>query len=58
MLVQPEQPVTELLRAAQAGDAGAVEQLLAVVYAQLHQLARSVSAALEGRGGHIVQRTR
>ena len=35
------QPVTELLRAAQAGDAAAAERLLAVVYEQLHHLARA-----------------
>ena len=41
MPAEPDQPVTELLRAAQAGDAGAGERLLAVVYEQLHQLARA-----------------
>ena len=40
------QPVTELLRAAQAGDAAAAERLLAVVYEQLHQLARARMAQL------------
>jgi RNA polymerase sigma factor (TIGR02999 family) len=40
------QPVTELLRAAQAGDAGAGERLLAVVYEELHQLARARMAHL------------
>ena len=40
------QPVTELLRAAQAGDAAAAERLLAVVYEQLHQLARARMAHL------------
>jgi hypothetical protein len=35
------QHITELLRAAQAGDTSAAEQLLAVVYEQLHQLARA-----------------
>jgi RNA polymerase sigma factor (TIGR02999 family) len=40
------QRVTELLRAAQAGDAAAAEQLLAVVYGQLHQLARARMAYL------------
>jgi RNA polymerase sigma factor (TIGR02999 family) len=35
------QHITELLRAAQAGDAAAAERLLAVVYEQLHQLARA-----------------
>ena len=40
------QPVTELLRAAQAGDAAAAERLLAVVYAQLHELARARMAQL------------
>jgi RNA polymerase sigma factor (TIGR02999 family) len=34
------QPVTELLRAAQAGDAAAAEKLLGVVYEQLQQVAR------------------
>jgi RNA polymerase sigma factor (TIGR02999 family) len=40
------QPVTELLRAAQAGDAGAAQRLMAVVYEQLHQLARARMAQL------------
>ena len=40
------QPVTELLRAAQAGDAAAAERLLAVVYEHLHQLARARMAQL------------
>jgi RNA polymerase sigma factor (TIGR02999 family) len=34
------QHVTELLQAVQAGEAGAAERLLAVVYEQLHQVAR------------------
>jgi RNA polymerase sigma factor (TIGR02999 family) len=38
--------VTELLRAAQAGDAAAAERLLAVVYEQLHGLARARMAQL------------
>jgi RNA polymerase sigma factor (TIGR02999 family) len=46
MPAEPDQPVTELLRAAQAGDAGAGERLLAVVYEQLHQLARARMASL------------
>ena len=41
MPAEPDQPVTELLRAAQAGDADAAERLLAVVYEQLRQLARA-----------------
>ena len=40
------QPITELLRAAQAGDAAAAERLLAVVYQELHQLARARMAQL------------
>ena len=40
--------VTQLLRAAQAGDAAAADQLLAVVYEQLHQLARARMGA-QGR---------
>jgi hypothetical protein len=40
------QPVTELLRAAQAGDAAAAQRLLAVVYEELHQLARARMAQL------------
>lgn len=40
------QPVTELLRGAQAGDADAAGRLLAVVYEQLHQLARARMAGL------------
>ena len=46
MAPEPAQPVTELLRAAQAGEPGAAEQLLAVVYEQLHQLARARMAHL------------
>src|SRR5262245_6872428 len=38
--------VTELLRAAQAGDTAAAERLLAAVYEQLHQLARARMAHL------------
>jgi RNA polymerase sigma factor (TIGR02999 family) len=38
--------VTQLLQAAQAGDAVAADQLLAVVYEQLHQLARARMAHL------------
>jgi RNA polymerase sigma factor (TIGR02999 family) len=40
------QPVTELLLAAQAGDTAAAERLMAVVYEQLHQLARARMAHL------------
>jgi RNA polymerase sigma factor (TIGR02999 family) len=40
------QPITELLRAAQAGDAAAAQRLMAVVYEQLHQLARARMAQL------------
>jgi RNA polymerase sigma factor (TIGR02999 family) len=43
---ESSQSVTELLRAAQAGDAGAAERLMAVVYEQLHQLARARMAQL------------
>ena len=43
---EPVQPVTELLRAAQAGDAAAAERLMAVVYEQLHRLARARMAQL------------
>ena len=46
MPAEPDQPVTELLRAAQAGDAGAAERLLAAVYQELHQLARARMAHL------------
>jgi RNA polymerase sigma factor (TIGR02999 family) len=38
--------ITELLRAAQAGDAAAADRLLAIVYEQLHQLARARMAHL------------
>jgi hypothetical protein len=41
MPAEPVQPITELLRAAQAGDAAAAERLLAVVYEQLQQVARA-----------------
>ena len=40
------QPVTELLQAAQAGDAAAAQHLMAVVYEQLHQIARARMAHL------------
>jgi RNA polymerase sigma factor (TIGR02999 family) len=46
MSSEPDQHVTGLLHAAQAGDAGAAEQLLAVVYEQLHHLARARMAHL------------
>jgi RNA polymerase sigma factor (TIGR02999 family) len=46
MPAEPDQPITGLLRAAEAGDAGAAERLLAVVYEQLHQLARARMATL------------
>ena len=39
MSFESGQHVTELLRAAQAGDAAAAERLLAVVYQELHELA-------------------
>jgi RNA polymerase sigma factor (TIGR02999 family) len=38
--------ITQLLRAAQAGDAAAADRLLAIVYEQLHQLARARMAHL------------
>jgi RNA polymerase sigma factor (TIGR02999 family) len=43
---ESDQPVTGLLRAAQAGDAAAAERVLAVVYEQMHQLARTRTAQL------------
>ena len=46
MPAEPDEPVTELLRAAQAGDAAAAGRLLAVVYEQLHRLARARMAQL------------
>jgi RNA polymerase sigma factor (TIGR02999 family) len=46
MPAEPDQPITGLLRAAQAGDADAAEQLLAVVYEELHQLACARMAKL------------
>jgi RNA polymerase sigma factor (TIGR02999 family) len=46
MSAELNQPVTELLRAAQAGDAAAAERLLAAVYEELHQLARARMAHL------------
>jgi RNA polymerase sigma factor (TIGR02999 family) len=46
MAPEPVQPVTELLRAAQAGDAAAAERLMAVVYEHLHLLARARMAHL------------
>jgi RNA polymerase sigma factor (TIGR02999 family) len=46
MSAEADQPITGLLRAAQAGDAAAAERLLAAVYDQLHQLARARMAGL------------
>ena len=46
MASEPTQHVTELLQAAQAGEPGAAEQLLAVVYEELHRLARARMAHL------------
>jgi RNA polymerase sigma factor (TIGR02999 family) len=46
MASESVQPVTELLRAAQAGDAAAAERLMAVVYEELHRLARARMAHL------------
>jgi hypothetical protein len=46
MAAELNQPITELLRAAQAGDDGAAERLLAAVYGELHQLARARMAHL------------
>src|SRR5262245_15338247 len=43
---EPAPPVTELLRAAQAGDPAAAERLMAVAYEQLHRLARARMAQL------------
>ena len=43
---EPVEHLTGLLRAAQAGDAAAADRLLAVVYEQLHQLARARMAHL------------
>jgi RNA polymerase sigma factor (TIGR02999 family) len=43
---EPVQPITELLQAAQAGDAAAAERLMAVVYEQMHQIARARMAHL------------
>ena len=40
------QPVTELLQAAQAGDAAAAQRQMAVVYEQLQQIARDRMAHL------------
>ena len=46
MAPEPAQRVTELLQAAQAGEPGAAERLLAVVYEELHRLARARMAHL------------
>ena len=43
---EPVHPVTELLQAAQAGNAAAAQRLMAVVYEQLHQIARARMAHL------------
>src|SRR5262245_18739767 len=46
MSSEPAQHITQLLRAARAGDTAAAERLLAAVYEQLHQLARARMAQL------------
>ena len=46
MSCESVQHITQLLRAAQAGDAAAGDRLLAVVYEQLHELARARMAHL------------
>jgi len=46
MAPEPAQHVTALLQAAQAGEPGAAEQLLTVVYEELHGLARARMAHL------------
>jgi RNA polymerase sigma factor (TIGR02999 family) len=46
MSSEPVEHITELLLAAQAGDAAAAGRLMAVVYEQLHQLARARMAGL------------
>jgi RNA polymerase sigma factor (TIGR02999 family) len=46
MASEPVEHITQLLRSAQAGDVAAANQLLAVVYEQLHQLARARMAHL------------
>jgi RNA polymerase sigma factor (TIGR02999 family) len=46
MSSEPAADLTGLLRAAQSGDAGAAERLLATVYEELHQLARARMAHL------------
>jgi RNA polymerase sigma factor (TIGR02999 family) len=46
MAPEPAPHVTELLQAAQAGEPGAAEQLLAAVYEELHRLARARMAHL------------
>jgi RNA polymerase sigma factor (TIGR02999 family) len=46
MASEPPQHITELLQAAQAGEPGAAEQLLAVVYEELRGLARARMAHL------------
>ena len=46
MSCESVQHITQLLRAAQAGDAAAADRLLAVVYEQLHELARARMAHL------------
>src|SRR5262245_3650440 len=43
---EPVEHITELLRAAHAGDAAAAQRLLAVVYDELHRLARARMALL------------
>ncbi len=50
-----EAHVTQLLQAWQQGDAGAVDELTRIVYAQLHRLARN--AFRSERPGHTLQPT-
>ncbi len=50
-----DQPVTLLLQAMREGDAGAAEQLLPLVYAELHRLAKGYMR--REREGHTLQPT-
>jgi RNA polymerase sigma factor (TIGR02999 family) len=55
MATHPPQPVTELLLAWNGGDESALEQLMPLVYDELHQLAHRYLGG--ERAGHVLQTT-
>jgi len=53
--MSPDAPVSALLRRAREGDSAALDELVPLVYAELHRLAQS--ALLRERPGHTLQPT-